>query len=224
VVTLSIIGEGKGGSQMRKLIMTKDKRFDILYVHDDIEAIIAAFSEYLDGYPAKTERTMHGLMGPVPKILDGARIGKEDLKTLAGRAVRAHEMTRDSKYVSPGTIQALERGIGLLLALCEKTPESSLTKVIEQIRFGLYYVRRKKSIDRMEQVRQYFIKYLKEHYADDKSLADAWKEPNIDFETVYYPSKKQGEKATGKKKEDMEAFWALPAAERFPQVEEEDEE
>ena len=96
---------------MRQLIVTKGKRFDIETVRLQIERITDSFDRYLDEYRPKTTRTMHGIMGPVPMILDGARVRKEDAKTLVGRAVRAHEMNENNRgYLSPSALEALEAG------------------------------------------------------------------------------------------------------------------
>jgi hypothetical protein len=203
--------------------MTKGERFDIETVRPKIEAIADAFDRYLEEYPVKTARTMHGLMGPVPMILDGARVRKEDSKTLIGKAVRMHEMNPKTKgYLSPAALEALEKATNDLLELCKSVPVTAVTKVTERIRYNVYYTRRKKRIERLEQTRQAFINFLRDRYKTESALTKAWDEEGLTFEAVRYPSKREIERAKDKKKEDLEAFWALPIAERL--VEEEDEE
>lgn len=210
---------------MKKLIMTTGERFDIEAIKPDIEEIVSAFDHYLDDYPVKTSRSMHSLMGPVPMILDGARVRKESAATLVGRAVRAHEMNpRTRSYLSPDALAALETATTKLLDLCQKVPVTAVTKVTERIRYSVYYVRRKKGIEWLEKTRLEFINFLRQKYSDDATLENTWGEPDLTFEKVRYPSK-NGEgykKANTAKKADIDAFHVLPTADRLI-VDEEDE-
>ena len=210
---------------MRQLIMNKGERFDIDSIRPEIEEIVDAFDRYLDGYPVKTAKSMHSLLGPVPMILDGARVRKESVQTLVGRAVRMHEMNpRTRGYLPPNALEALESATQKLLDLCNRVPATSVTKVTERIRFSVYYTRRKKAIERLEQTRQGFINFLRRRHADDAALAQAWNEQGLTFEAVRYPSRRETELAKGKKKEDLEAFWSLPAVEEIIIDEEEENE
>lgn len=218
---------------MRQLVMTKGERFDIEAVRPKIEAIADAFDCYLEEYPVKTAKTMHGLMGPVLMILDGARVRKEDAKTLVGKAVRMHEMNPKKKgYLSPAALEALETATNDLLELCKSVPVTAVTKVMERIRYNVYYTRRKKAIEWLEHTRQGFIKFLRGRYADDKghaddkALAEAWGEKDLTFETVCFPSRtgKAFTEANEAKKQDITAFWALPIAKRLVEEEEEENE
>jgi hypothetical protein len=203
--------------------MTKGERFDIDSIHADIDEIVSAFDRYLDEYPVKTAKSMHSLMGPVPMILDGARVRKESVQTLVGRAVRMHEMNPRTKgYLAPSALEALETATTKLLDLCNHVPVTAVTKVTERIRYSVYYTRRKKAIEWLEQTRQAFVDFLRERYKTDTELAQSWGEKGLTFETVRYPSKPERAQAKDKKKEDFEAFWALPIAERL--ADEEDDE
>jgi hypothetical protein len=202
---------------MRQLIMTKGERFDIESVRPDIEEIVDAFDRYLDEYPVKTAKSMHSLMGPVPMILDGARIRKESVQTLVGRAVRVHEMNPRAKgYLPPSALEALEKATTKLLDLVKRVPVTAVTKVTERVRYSVYYARRKKAIEWLEQTRQEFINFLRSRYADDKALAQAWGEEGLTFDEVRFPSNKNEayRKANDAKKADIDAFLALPIAER----------
>lgn len=202
---------------MKKLIMTTGERFDIEGIKPDIEEIVKAFDRYLDDYPVKTSRSMHSLMGPVPMILDGARVRKESVATLVGRAVRAHEMNpRARGYLPPDALAALETATTKLLDLCQRVPVTAVTKVTERIRYSVYYLRRKKGIEWLEKTRQEFINFLRQRYEDDNALATAWNEPGLLLEKVYYPSKnnKAYKDANTAKKADIDAFHNLPIAER----------
>lgn len=212
---------------MRQLVMTKGERFDLDSIRADIEKIVGAFDRYLDDYPVKTAKSMHSLMGPVPMILDGARVRKESVPTLVGRAVRAHEMNPRTKgYLPPNALAALEEATTKVLELVNRVPVTTVTKVTERIRYSVYYARRKKGIEWLEQTRKEFINFLAGKYANDTALAQAWDEEELTFDTVRYPSNKNEayRKANAAKKSDIDAFLALPAAERLIIDEEESNE
>lgn len=203
---------------MRQLVLTKGERFDIDTVKPDVEAIVDAFDQYLDNYPVKTAKSMYSLMGPVPMILDGARVRKESVQTLVGRAVRAHEMNARTKgYLPPSALEALETATTKLLKLCNDVPVTAVTKITERIRYSVYYARRKKGIEWLERTRREFINFLHGRYPDDKALAKGWAEKDLTFDQVRFPSKKNDayKKANAIKKADIDTFLALPAAERL---------
>jgi len=209
---------------MKKLIMTKEGRFDIDTIRPKIESIVDAFDSYLNEYPVKTTKTMHGIMGPIPMILDGARVRKEDAKTLIGKAVRAHEMNVKTRgYISPNALQALETAIDELLALCKEIPVTAISKVTERIRYNVYYARRKKSIEYLERTRNQFAEFLLKRYTNDAELAKAWNEDRLTFATVRFPSltNKEFTKANNIKKHDIAEFRELPSVEQV--IDEEDE-
>lgn len=208
---------------MRQLIMTKGGRFDIEIVKPKIDIIVDAFDRYLEEYPVKTARTMYGLMGPVPMILDGARMRKEDEKTLVGKAVRAREMNPRSRgYLSPNALKALETATHELLALCNEVPITVVTKVTERIRYNVYYTRRKKSIEWLERTSEDFVEFLHKRYTDDMSLSGAWGDKNLTFENVRFPSRtgKTFQQANEAKKQDIIDFWASIGIEKIVEEEE----
>ena len=204
--------------------MTTGERFDLDDSRSDIEEIVRAFDRYLDDYPVKTAKSMHSLLGPVPMILDGARVRKESLSTLVGRAVRAHEMNpRTRGYLPPAALTELETATQKLLALCTKVPVTAVTKVTERIRYSVYYARRKKAIEWLEKTRQEFIIFLRERYTDDMAFATAWSQKDLTLDTAPFPSRSnEAYKTNAKRKEDIDAFHNLSQVERII-VEEEDD-
>lgn len=211
---------------MRQLIMNRGDRFDLDSVRPDIEEIVSAFDRYLDEYPVKTAKSMHSLMGPAPMILDGARVRKESVQTLVGRAVRMHEMNPRTKgYLPPSALEALETATTKLLDLCSRVPVTAVTKVTERIRYSIYYARRKKGIEWLEQTRKAFITFLSGKYIDAAALAVAWGEKDAKLADVRFPSQKNESyrKANVAKKADIDAFRALPEAERFAEEEDDNE-
>ncbi|MBD3182517.1 hypothetical protein GF312_09510 [Candidatus Poribacteria bacterium] len=211
---------------MRQLIMTKGTHFDIDSIKPKLETIVDAFDQYLDEYRVKTSRTMHGLMGPIPMILDGAKTRKEDAETLIGKAVRAHEMNPGSGgYISPEAIKALEKAVNGLIELFNTIPLTVVNKVADRIRYNVYYVRRKKSIEWLEKTKEDFIKFLHNRYSSDAELTEAWKE-SITFEDVRFPSTKNKayKQANEKKKQDIRDFHSHTNIEEFIDEEEEENE
>ena len=208
---------------MRQLIVTKGERFDIETVRPKIECIADAFDRYLDEYRPKTTRTMHGVMGPVPMILDGARVRKEDAKTLLGRAVRAHEMNENNRYVSPSALEALETGTQDLLALCSEVPITAVSKVTDRIRYSIYYARRKKEVQRYEDTKTQFVYFLRQRYSSDSELATSWAE-DVSLEHVPYPSRKAATGGNDTKQKDMNDFWQHVKGTQIEDLEEDDNE
>ena len=192
---------------MRQLIITKGERFDIETVRLKIEGIADSFNRYLDEYRPKTTRTMHGVMGPVPMILDGARVRKEDAQTLVGKAVRAHEMNENNRgYLSPSALKALETGTQDLLTLCSEVPITAVSKVTDRIRYSIYYVRRKKEVQRYEDTKTQFANFLRQRYSSDSELATSWAE-DFSLEHIPYPSRKAATGGNDAKQKDMNDFW-----------------
>ena len=192
---------------MRQLIITKGERFDIEKVRPKIERITDSFDRYLDEYRPKTTRTMHGVMGPVPMILDGVRVRKEDAKTLVGRAVRSHEMNENNRrYLSPSALEALETGTQDLLTLCSEVPITAVSKVTDRIRYSIYYVRRKKEVQRYEDTKTQFANFLRQRYSSDSELATSWAK-DVSLEHIPYPSRKAATEGNDAKQKDMNDFW-----------------
>ena len=208
---------------MRQLIVTKGERFDIETVRPKIECIADAFDRYLDEYRPKTTRTMHGVMGPVPMILDGVRVRKEDAKTLVGRAVRAHEMNENNRYVSPSALEALETGTQDLLALCSEVPITAVSKVTDRIRYSIYYARRKKEVQRYEDTKTQFVYFLRQRYSSDSELATSWAE-DVSLEHVPYPSRKAATEGNDTKQKDMNDFWQHVKGTQIEDLEEDNNE
>lgn len=200
---------------MRKVISVSGERFDLDGVRPKIESIVAEFDKYLDEYPIKTAKSKHAVMGPVAKILERAQTRKWDAQGLTGYALRVHEMNpRARGYLSPAALQALEEGTTQLVALCREVPVTVVAKVVERIDYSLYYVRRKKGIERLEKARLMFIRFLQNKYNDDPTaLITAWGEKDgkdiTRFDDVRYPSDKSEiyKKSGAARKDDIDRFW-----------------
>lgn len=212
---------------MRKVITVHGGRFDIDSVRPRIEGIVTQFDKYLDEYPVKTAKSKHAVMGPVAKILERAQTRKWDAQALTGYALRVHEMNpRARGYLSPAARLALEDGTAQLVGLCREVPVTVVAKVVERIDYSLYYVRRKKGIERLESTRQMFVRYLQGKYNGSlAALTGAWGKDGEGigaFDEIRYPSNKSEtyKKAGAAKKGDTDEFWKQYADQA---AEEEDE-
>lgn len=214
---------------MRKVITVHGGRFDLDNVRPQMEVIVKLFDQYLDEYPVKTAKSKHAVMGPVAKILERAATRKWDAQALTGYALRVHEMNPKSKgYLSPTARQALEEGTTQLVALCREIPVTAVTKVVDRIDYSLYYVRRKKGIEWLENTRQMFVRFLQEKYGNDfGQVVAAWGEKDtkgIDsFSNIRYPSDKSDtyKKSCDAKKGDIDMFWQQYADQAIREEEEE---
>jgi len=215
---------------MRKVIAVQSEHFDLDSIRPKLESIVGKFAQYLDDYPIKTVRSKHALMGPVAKILERAQTRNWDAQSLTGYAMRVHEMNPKTRgFLNPFALQALEEGTVELVALCHEVPVTVVAKVVERIDYGVYYVRRKKGLERLEDTRQMFIRFLKIKYDSDfDRLAEAWGEKDIkdikSFDGIRYPSAKNGvyKGAGPATKNDIDEFWTQ-YADQAAREEEDDE-
>lgn len=194
---------------MRSFIFTTAEQIDMDKIKAKVAEIRDAFDTYLDSYPVKTTRTKHGVMGPIGKILQGAKSGKWDANALTGYALNIHMMNPNVKGITDEARGALEKGIERLISLMSEIPVNIQDRVIDLIDYGLYYQRRKKEMERKEETRLEFMKFLKEKYKTDETLQKAWEENDARFEDVYLfgPQSKTFKKANQAKQEDIKAFW-----------------
>ncbi len=214
---------------MRKVIAVRGGRFDLDSVRSQMEAIVALFDKYLDEYPVKTAKSKHAVMGPVAKILERAATRRWDAQALTGYALRVHEMNpKAGGYLSPAARQALEDGTAGLVDLCRQVPVTAVAKVVERIDYSLYYARRKKGIEWLENTRQMFIRFIRDRYGNDfTQLRAQWGEEDLegveDFDDLRYPSDKSEayKKASQPRKKDVDEFWQQYADQAIREEEEE---
>lgn len=207
---------------MRKPLVTRGERFDLSTVSQQIEEVIDAFDRYLEASPYRLGRTKHAVMGPVAKVLERAGSGHWSAEALAGYALRVHEMNPKARgFVPPEARSAMERGVQELIRLTHMVPVTALGKVLERLEYGLYYRRKKRASEWMEGIRKEFEKFLRSRYKSVEALREAWKDHNATFEI--YPSRKNEAywKGKGKRKEDIDAFYANLKLEEDIEVEEE---
>jgi hypothetical protein len=213
---------------MRTPIFVRVERFDLESVAPQIEAIREAFDRYLDSYPVRTVRSKHSLMGPVGKLLQEAKTGKWDAESLTGYALNIHlSNPRARGFISQEAREALKEGVSKLMALLHEVPPTAQDKVLDRIDYGLYFIRRAKGLEWLEEKRQQLISFLRQRYKSDEDFAKAWGKKWKALDDVYYfgpdsDTYREGNKAL---KADMDAFYAyLRDLGEIPETAEEEEE
>jgi hypothetical protein len=203
-------------------------RFDLESVTPEIEAIRRCFDRYMDSYPVKSSRSKYSLMGPIGKVLQEAQTGKWDAQSLTGYALNIHLSNPKAKgYISQEARQALREGIDKLFVLLRAIPVTAQEKVVDRIDYGLYFTRRAKGLEWLENLRQEFVSFLRNKYGTPEKLAGSWggkpEDYGADFAKLPYPGKKMFNEATGQKKTDISEF-ALQAELKGYELAEEEEE
>ena len=196
---------------MNSLVFVREQRFDLSKYEPSIHSIRQRFDRYLDDYPVKGARSKHSLLGPVGKILREAKTDRWDAASLAGFALNIHLANpRASNYISPDAREALEIGTRELIDLLRGLPPSAQDKVLDRLDYGLYFMRRTKSMEYLERIRDEFATFLRQRYANGSMLATAWAEEitrvGENFERVPYPSRNLFRTAKGRKRDDIAAF------------------
>lgn len=203
---------------MRKVITIENKPFTFDdRVKQEMQEIVALFDAYLEEYRAQGT-SKHAIMRPVAKILERAQTGQWLTESLTGYAMRVHEMRpKTGGYVSPEAMQKLEEGTKRLITFLGSIPVTAIPKVVEQIDYGVYYERRRKSIkaraERQEARRGELAAFLHTKYASDADFAHAWNKER--FTTMdglpYYfgPTSDTYKKAKGQMKADVDEFYEL---------------
>lgn len=214
---------------MRTPVFVRVDRFDLESVAAETKEIRDCLDRYLDSYPVKSGRSKHSLMGPIGKVLQEARSGKWDAESLTGYALNVHLSNPKAKgYIDPEAREALREGIERLLRLLRRVPVTAQDKVLDRIDYGLYFVRRAKGLEHLENVRQLFIKFLREKYGTPETLAKVWggkpQDYGVDFAKVSYPSRRMFLQATGAKRDDIVEFARQAELRGYELVEEEEEE
>lgn len=213
---------------MRTPVFVRTERFDLESVASEIKAIRNLLDTYLDSYPVKSSRSKHSLMGPVGKILQEARTGKWDAESLTGYALNIHLANPKAKgYISHEARQALKEGVDKLLGLLKAVPVTAQDKVLDRIDYGLYFIRRTKGLEWLENMRREFIAFLRNKYGTQEKLAEVWggkpEDYGADFSKVPYPGKKIFEEAAGQKRADISEFAQQAELKGYELIEEEEE-
>lgn len=192
---------------MRLPIAVKVIPFDLNSAQSRIDEVREAFSRYLDHYIPKSSRSKHGLMGPVGKILSEAKSGRSDAEFLKGYVLRVHELSQKASP-SPEALTALETGINLLSGLLREVPVTVHDRLIDRLDYGLYFARRKKLLEWLQERNQDYRAWLQQSYSTLESLNQAWGTQFKSWEQIRYAgtSSRIYKEASPKQREDMNKF------------------
>ena len=192
---------------MRNPITVKRAAFNLDEAQSRIDGVRDAFGRYLDYYIPKSSRSKHGLMGPVGKILNELKRGRTDPGFLKGYILRVHELSQGSAP-SPEAVRTLEEGIDRLAALLRDIPATALDRFIERLDYGLYFARRKKVIEWLEERNREYRTWLQKRYPTLEALNQAWGAQLKDWEQIRSagPASQTYKKASRIQRDDMNRF------------------
>jgi len=186
------VGQTVGGTQTipRPLYVVRPERFDANELKPKIESIASSFAAYLAEWRG-TGSSRHALMGPVARVLDLVRRGQADFGEIMGRALRMHEMA--TPFLSLGGRQSLEKAVRDLLGVVEVCPLAARRRVLEQVEYHVYYLRRLESLRRLEAVSKAWRDFVQQKYGDDiAAVQRAWGDSKYqDFARLPFPSRRR---------------------------------
>lgn len=200
---------------MRSLIFVRaPERTDLDHFAPQVQKVRDAFDRYLDSYPIKTARTKTSLMGPVGKVLSEVRSGRWDAESLTGYALNIHLMNPNAHgFIGQEAREALHEGVTALTELIGGVPPAAQDRLIDRIDYGLYWVRRRKAMEFMEQVQREFADFLRRRYQNAGALNQAWgvkgRDQVDDFSRAPYPSKRGKRYSQGNEqlRNDVDIYW-----------------
>ncbi len=193
-----------------RLYAVQLKRFDAKKLQPEIEAIASGFANYLAEWRT-SGGSRHALMGPVARVLDFARRGESNFGEIIGRALRAHEMAMP--YLSPVARQNLEDSTRRMLLLIDQVPLTARRRILEQIEYHVFYLRRIDLLHRLEKISDAWRQYLEDKYKDISALRAAWKDTRYtDFSRLPFPSRRLAEQGSALGSDVKEFFEARKEA------------
>jgi hypothetical protein len=183
--------DAKSGTQtiQRPLYVVRPERFDVNELKPKIESIASSFAAYLAEWRGSGS-SRHALMGPVARVLDLVRRGQVDFGEIMGRALRMHEMA--APYLSPGGRQSLEKAARDLLDVIASCPLAARQRVLEQVEYHVYYLRRLELLRRLEKVYDAWRDFVQQKYGGDiAAVQHAWGDSKYqDFAKLPFPSRR----------------------------------
>lgn len=196
---------------MRQIITVNQGDVNLKERKEEINNLVKKLSEYLDFYPVGKNPTKYEIMGPIGKIIAMAKNRKNTPEFIKARALRIHEMNRISGYVSSEAVKVMQEAVDELMKFRKELSPIELSKIMEMIDYEVYFDRRKKKIEELEQIRKEFIEYLKKRYsANLNNLRSRWEKANIpEWDDIKFPSKtgKYFQSGNDTQKRDIKSFW-----------------
>ena len=195
---------------MRNIIMLNLGNFKIEDKEKEMKNIINSLSEYLDFYPVSRSKSKYSVMGPVSRIIEMSKSKKNSSNFIKARTLRMHEMKSISGYISSEAITKIENAVDKLIKLRNEVSPLIISKIMDMIDYEVYFIRRKKSIEKLEKIRDDFIDYCKTKYTSIDKLKLKWNKTKItDWNDIKYPTRTGKYYKTGNDtiKQNIENFW-----------------
>jgi hypothetical protein len=194
-----------------KVLMARIEPFDIETIKEDIDQVAEKFDRYLDTYmPRNKGISMYAMLGPVNHIIQKSAITL-DLEELVGFGIRVHE---NKSYLPNNAKDLLFDAVSDFVDLMsgkkhdmnEVVPRVMKPRIIERIRYKIYFKRKTKFLDYLERRRQEFVEFLKSQFESIEDLNRRTGAEFPDWEKVNYPTESQLKKQTDKMKEICNEF------------------
>ncbi|MEM2930785.1 MAG: beta-galactosidase [Thermoproteota archaeon] len=224
------IKKGEEGKYTREVIQVRIEKFDIGERREEIKEAISKLDAYLEMYKPKGRRgtSKHSLEGPAGKLLSVMKASKLTTRdALVGQIASIHENTGNRLTVE--SAQKLEQAVDAVQKALGGVPETKRLKVLSEIDYGLFFVRKKKLLEYLAKIQKDFANFLREKYGDIRKLNEAWKlteetsvKPLRNFEEVPPPTVSFEKRVSklGVASQDLKDFFE---ARKIEVVEEEEE-
>ncbi|MGC1119605.1 MAG: beta-galactosidase [Candidatus Methanofastidiosia archaeon] len=198
-----------------KILMARIEPFDIETIKEDIDRVVERFSEYLDTYTPKNRGTsMYAMLGPVNQIIQKSATTL-DPEELTGYGIRVHE---NKSYLSYDAKDRLQDAVSQFVSLLGEQDEGSKTiprimkpRIIERIRYKLYFKRKAQFLDYLRERESEFRKYLQSRFESLEDLNSQTGEEFNSWEEVKYPTKTRLKKYSDEMKKISTEFIDLKA-------------
>lgn len=215
------------------LLQVKSTRFDIKDKKELIKQSIDCLDSYLDSYFRKGKRvsSKHSQMGPAGKMIRMLRTNKLTTReSLIGQIVSIHENT--GNRVSIEAMKKLEEAANIITNTLAEVPNTKRQRVLSEIDYGLYFARKKKMLEYLDNLQKRWIEFLQNKYKNIDDLNLAWgidehtSIRSVDSFTKLYPPTKyfEGKLSTNYQqiKNDLNEFRKLTKLEPIEEEEEEE--
>lgn len=194
-----------------KVLMARIEPFDIETIKEDIDRVVNKFDRYLDTYIPKSKGvSMYAMLGPVNHIIQKSATTL-DLEELTGFGIRVHE---NKSYLPNNAKDLLFDAVSEFVNLLGKkkddgtevVPRVTKPRIVERIRYRLYFRRKTKFLDYLEGRRQEFVEFLKSQFESIEDLNQITGTDFLGWEKVNYPTASQLKKQPDKMKEICNEF------------------
>jgi hypothetical protein len=211
-------GEQKATAEYRNtVIQIRSERFDLDAKKGLIEQTISKLDSYLDTFIPKGRRgtSKHSLLGPAGKLIGMMRSDKLATKqALIGQIVSIHENT-GNRITVDGT-KRLEEAVESILRTMADVPKTKRLRVLSEIDYGLYFTRKRKLLEYLDDMQKRWTKFLQDKYKNNiNDLNMAWGlsdqtdiKPLADFQKLMPPTMSFQRKVSNleQAKRDIEEF------------------